>query len=377
MLKFLRKKKTVKRIFWVAALLIIPGFITLQVGNLSKNGKLNNRVSVGDNIQISSEDFAKSLKDAEVGLFLNYFNQPEVLDKLKTDRELLSQIAYQNLILKNITKREKIAVSDREVIKFISAHPLFNRNGEFDNKLYEHILKYNLGLMPRYFEESARSFLANSKLKEDITKNVAVSEKELLGFYKNEYEKIRFSYILIDQNSLKDEILVSENEINSFYDRNKILFKGEEKEKVSSYIANLIKNEKSIELVDKKAAELYNESKVDDINLEELAKRHNLKLHNTEFISRYDNIDEIVETYKIVEMAFKLKPGQVSNPIEIKNGFAIIEPMEFKFINEGEFEKEKENYKNKALSIKKMGIFDNWLKSIAINYSFDADPEKL
>lgn len=373
MLKFLRKKKTVKRIFLVTALLIIPGFITLQAGNLSKKGKLNNRVNIGGNIQISSEDFAKSLKDAEVGLFLNYFNQPEVLDKLKADRQLLNQVAYQNLILKNITKREKIAISNREVIKFISTHPLFNRNGEFDNKLYKHILKYDLGLMPRDFEESARSFLANSKLKEDITKDAAVSEEELLRFYKNEHEKIRFSYILIDQDSLKDEIIVSENEINSFYDRNKILFKEEEKEKASSYIANLIKNEKSIEFANKKTAELYNESKVDNISLEELSKRHNLKLHNAEFISRYDNIDEIVETYKIVELAFRLKPGQVSNPIEIRNGFTIIEPIEFKFINDDEFEKEKEDYKNKVLLIKKTGIFDNWLRDIAANYSFDAD----
>ena len=359
----------------VIASLIILSFIPWQAGNLSKKRKLNVRVSIGDDIRIPSEDFVKSLKDAEVGLFLNYFNQPELLDKLRADRQLLNQLAYQNLILKNITKREKIAVSDREVAKLISTHPLFNRKGVFDNKQYENILKYNLGLMPRNFEESIRNFLVNAKLKENITRDVTVAEEELLWLYKNEYEKVKFSYISIDKNRLKDEIAVSENEIDSFYDRNKILFKGEEKEKLSPDIENLIKNEKIIEFVNKKAAELYNELKVGSISLEELAKRHNLKLHNTELISRYDNIDEISETYKIVEMAFKLKPGQVSNPIETSNGFAIIEPIEFKFINNDEFEKEKEDYKDKALSMKKTRVFDNWLKDIAINYSFDVDPE--
>lgn len=375
MLKFLRGKKITKRILWASALSIAIGTIIWQADNSAKNKRLNSPVSINNNVQIAAGDFAKNLKNAQVWLFLNYFNQPDIFNKIKDDEQLLSQLAYQNLVLKNIAQREKITVSNKEVVNSISTFPLFNNKGKFNNKTYRNILKYNLDIIPRDFEEGVRNFIVISKLKENITKNVAVSEDELAEFYKNENEKVKLSYILIDKNTFKDDITVTENEIDAFYNNNKILFKDEEKEKASPDIANLIKNEKSAEFIAKKTAELYNELKSGNTGLAGLVKKHNLKLNKTELISRYDTIEGIGETYQIVENAFRLKPKEVSEPIKIKNDFMIIEPIEFKSLDEAEFKKTKEDYKNKALLTKKARFFDNWLKSVPINYSIDIEPE--
>lgn len=383
MLKILRKKKIVKRVLWGITIVLIPSFLAWQAGARYKKGKLTRAINIGEHIRISSQEFAKNLKDAEVGLFLNYFNQPEIMDRFKSDKQLLIEGAYRNLILKSIAKRADIRVPDKEVVKFISAHPLFNKKGKFDNKLYNRILQYTLGLMPRHFEESVRSFLVNSKLKDEFTKDVTVSEEDVLLLYKNEQEKVKLCYISIDKNELKDTVMVSEDEIASFYDSNKIFFKEKisprvnPEEKLSASIAGLIKNEKARESAQKKAAELYDELKTGNIRLEELARRHNLKPQTTEFVSRYDNIEGIGQTFKIVETAFNLKEGNALNPIEIKDGFVIIEPVEFQPINTDEFEKEKEDYRENALAIKRMRIFDNWIKDIAVNYSFDIAAEEL
>lgn len=488
MLNLLRKKKVMKRILWVLAILIIPAFVLWGSGSLSKKREYPYKyIGTINDKKVTVEDFVKSSKDIQTSLFINYFNQPKVLEKIQNDRGLLNRLAWENLMIKRATEKSKVTVSNKEVVGFITRHPLFLRGEVFDETLYKYILRNTLGTTPRAFEENVRDFLVTLKYKSSIIENVKISPDEVLRAYKNEFEKAGIYYLLIDKASFKERVKAAPREIDALYEKNKetlrtpekiivqyiafphkeedskekmlgflkevydklnarpgdmeksafslnltvketIPFSQDElisglegskdlskvcfrlkpmvdmlpiiaeeevgtsyiirvkeripsrvksKEKVSAYLANMIKDEKALKLARKEAQSIYEYTKIHGVSLKDAAKIYNLELHKTGLISRFDYIAEIGESYKPIDIAFTLKREGISKPIEVRKGFAIIEPFELQFIDKGKFEKEKEEYRNKVFSAKKMKALADWFKKEKANSTLNVDLDKI
>ncbi len=487
MLTFLRKKNIAKKILWALAIIIIPAFVLWGAGNLSRKRLPFKYVGRISGRKISIEEFAKSVKNARIGLFLNYFNQPEALDKLQKDRKLINRLAWESLIMKSGAKKAGMDASDGEVVDFITNHPLFTRGNVFNEKFYKYFLQNSLGVSPRAFEESVRDFIISMKFKNDIVKSVAVPDPELYRFYRNEFEKAEIDYVVIDKNAFKEKAAVSEKEIMSFYDAQKERFTEPEKiilqyiafphkeqgakekvlaemkevydklasrprnmekiaerfglsiketppfsreeivpgmgnmgnigavssrlnplaevapmvdeneigtsfiimvkekrsprvksaEEVTVYITDLIKDEKAKILAQKKANKMYGEAKSGKMPLFAISEKYALKPARTGFISRFDYIAGIGESYAIVDDAFKLKPGEISKPIEVRKGCALIEPVGFRLIDEKKFEKEKDTYRNKILAAKKMRALQDWLSKAGANTILNVDLDRI
>lgn len=487
MLTMLRKKKIAKKVIWILAIIIIPAFVLWGAGSLSKRRSPYKYIGTIDGKKIPVDDFIKSIKTVQVGLFLNYFNQPQALNKIQKDRKLLNRLAWEGLIIKAKAKKGKTVVSDEEVVNFITTHPLFLRGGVFDDKLYKYILKNSLGITPRVFEESVRNFLIASKYRTDIIKNVTVSDEEVFKVYKNEFEKAKIRYLIVDKKNFENDVKISEVEITSFYEKNKKRFKdpekvvlqyiafphkkegekekalsvmrtayerlkGEhrnmeiiaerlkltvketppfsrdeivpgietisdiglisfrlrplvdilpligEKEKgisyiirvrkkilprikakneISPYITAILVNQKARELAKEEAENIYRDAKDNNMSLRKIAKKYNLELKETELVSRFDYIGGVGESYKIVDNACKLKIGQMSEPIEVRKGSALIEPAEIQSIDKEKFESKKENYRNKVLSTKKMKALEDWFEKAKGSASLEVDLDSL
>jgi peptidyl-prolyl cis-trans isomerase D len=487
MLNLLRKKKVMKKLLWGLAIIIIPAFVLWGAGSLSKRKFPYKYIGTIEGKKVSVEEFIKSAGDVRIELFLNYFNQPEALDKFQKDRPFLNRLAWENLIIKANAKKDNVSVPDKEVVDFVTRHPLFVRGGAFDNKLYNYILANSLGISARDFEESVRTFLITIKYKTDIIKNVTVAPDELRQSYKNEFEKARLSYIVIDTGAFKDKVEAAGDEVTSFYEKNKDLFKEPQKailqyisfphkeegsreealeefriayeklrtrpldmekicrglnlsinetapfsqheivrelegagniaaisfrlrplqdiypavsendigasyiirvkemipprikseNEVSSYIIALIKDEKAMKLAEDEANKLYSEAEAKNISLKKIARENGLELRKTDFVSRFDYIEGVGESYRIVTSAFKLKKGELSRPIKARKGFVIMEPMDFLLVDDEKFEKEKEDYGNKALATKKMKALEDWFTKIKANSSLSVDLNRI
>ncbi|OGW76132.1 MAG: hypothetical protein A2Z72_01225 [Omnitrophica bacterium RBG_13_46_9] len=487
MLNFLRKKKIAKRILWALAIIIIPAFVIWGAGSLSKQDSSDQYIGSIDGKKISVDKFIESIKDVQIGLLLSYFNQPQILSKIQNDRKFLNRFAWENLIIWNMANKERTSVSDKEVVGFVTRHPLFVRDGSFDNRIYNYILKNNLGINPRAFEESVRKFLINTKYRAGIVKNVTVSDEELRKAYKNEFEKAKVYYILIDKSDFKAGVNISEDEIGAFYEKGKDRFiepekvllqyisfphkeEGEKqkaladlkaayeklkarprdmekvaqklgleiketpafsqdeivpeigsakeisgisfrmrplldilpiisedergvsyiirvKEKILSrlktvdearlFIMETLKDEKALALAGERAQSLYEEAAESGISLKELAQKHSLELLQTDFVSRFDYVQGVGESYEITEDAFALGAGKTSAPIQTRKGFVLIEPLEFQFIDEGKYEMEKENYRDKILAAKKMKALQDWLSESAAGSFLNVNLDKI
>ena len=487
MLSLLRRKKTMKRILWVLAAIIIPAFVLWGAGSSSKRKLPYSYIGMINDRKVTIDNFIKSIENVQISLFLNYFNQPEALNNLQQDRALLNRLAWEDLVLKSTIKKGEIQVTDEEVIAFVTRHPLFTRGGAFDDKLYKYILKNSVRIPPREFEESVRNFLISTKKRNSIVKNVTVSDDEILKAYENENEKAKISYIMIDKKDFEDKVSVSPSEISSFYETNKAMFEEPEKaileyvefphkekgtkdqaikslksfyekiyknpknmknisekfgltihesapfaqnetvvgieglgsasvsafrleplveilpfvssdeegtsyimrvkekiaprikeEKlVSGYISTILKDGKSLQLVKEKMDKIYEDMESNNLSLKDIAKKYDLPLEKTDFVSRYDYIEGVGESHEAINEVMKLKEKEISKPILVRKGFVLVEPIEFLPINTEDFEKEKGDYKNRLLSTKKMKAIEDWFKKASLNTSLNVDLNKI
>ena len=145
----------------------------------------------------------------------------------------------------------------------------------------------------------------------------------------------------------------------------------------SPYITDLLKDKKCTALAGEKAQEVYEKAEAGGHSLKKVSGMYNLKLRETGLVTRFDYIEGVGESLKIVDRAFSLKLGEISKPIEVRSGFALIEPVEFQFIDEEKFEAEKDDYRNKVLTVKKMRALEDWFRNARTDTTLNVNLDQL
>jgi len=373
MLKAMRKKENVKAVMWILAIILIPAFVLWGGGAMLRErrqgfaGKVFNR-------RVGLEEYLKSweaVRNQALLLYGNLFNQ--IAQYLDLDAQ-----AWDRIILLEEAKRRRIKVKDEELIERLKTLPLFQKDGKFDPKIYEWIIKYYLRTNPLRFEEEMRDSLKISKLVEkiygevklteeelkkeyvkenekakfsyliietkDFLENIETKEEELLNYYNNHKESLRkpetvkVEYIWIDPEKIKKDITVSEEEIKEYFDTHLEEFKSPPPEEnsqtnpppepqLSEEIKNKIRDKITEQKVSEKIEDIKNEiikELTPQIKLEELAKKYGILFKETDYFSLEEPLPEIGFNLKFYNYAFKLKPGEISEPIEIRNGYIFL-----------------------------------------------------
>jgi len=362
--------------------LILPAFVLLEMrGTWRSKEKGSNSVGTVDDKKISFEELSESVAGIRSQMILNYFSQTEVLDNFFKNKPLLTMLGWKRLVLLEEATKYSIKIPDKEVINYIRTHPLFSRNGNFNSRRYEYVLRYNIGLNPRNFEEIVRENLAIQKLKEILSKNVAVSEEEISREYRRDNEKIKISYILIANKDFLDKVNVDDKAIKNYYEKHTLEFmlppRGEEaasgisgfedvKDNIRKYlIENEMRSSSHKYAIDtyKKILEAMEK---ESITFEDAAATLGLKIIESPIFSKSDYIEGVGEAGFLMDISLTLtKPNQISNPIEIKDGIIIFKILESTHIDEEKFKKEKDAYSEKLLEAKKLKKLDERFNKIS------------
>lgn len=363
LLKFLRKKKNMKRIVWALAILIIPAFVLWGTGTSGKKNK--------------GPKYAGKIFKHNVS-FSEYTNMRMVVKDHLTrsfganfPAGAIDQMTWNRLILLDAAKKEHIAVNDTEVVDNIASFPIFQKEGLFDKKLY----KSMLGDSARGFEERLRDDIRMSKLREKVTQDISITEDELKEEYKKKFEKIKATYVSVPFSDFEKDIRYKENNLISHYENNEEVFRKPEhinvnyigvlfdsfdneiyvtEEEVKKYfeehvldfkkpdseeipeLNNEIKKEVSGKLSRKKKVSLAEElaykvldETLDKKELDKTASSFTLEAKETGFFNEQQEIPGIGWSYELTKKGFELKPGEISN-ILIKTdlGFYIIQLKE-------------------------------------------------
>ena len=330
MLRIFRKKHVARMILWAILILILPAFVIWGAGGMGRSrDKGPTYAGLIDKKKVSFDDFAESITAIKAEVLLNFFNQPKVLDSFLKNKPFLGKLAWDRLIMSKEARKYRIKVTDAEVVKSIETHPIFSRSGKFDSGIYKYVLRNNMGIDPRTFEEIIREDTAIKKMHELLTKDITASPAEILGAYKVNNEKFKISYVIFEK-SLGAEYA-----------------KGEYK--------------KIMDLTSGGA------------NFEDACSKLGLKAQETPVFAKSDYLEGIGEAVEVIGTAVKLKVGDVSAPVETRKGFLVFRVVDVQGYDEENFKKEKEEYSKRILEFKSNKFLENWLRDLESKNTLNID----
>ena len=151
------------------------------------------------------EDFdASLLEDAAL-------RQP-VLESL-IDRTLMKQLADD----------QGLAVSESMINSIILADESFHEEGKFSQQRYENLLRSS-GFSPGFYKSTLAEDVLLGQLSNGLAQSEFVSERELEIVTAIAEQQRDIRYLIVDADSLKDDLKVEADEIREYYESNSALF---------------------------------------------------------------------------------------------------------------------------------------------------------
>jgi peptidyl-prolyl cis-trans isomerase D len=372
-------------------------FVLLPGGVLKKNAKPY-IASVGRD-KITVIEYEKQL----VTVLQNYRQQ----FKDNFNKQLVTQLGIPDQILNNMINstviraeadKLNITVSKDELKEKIINYPAFQRDGKFIGiENYKRILAYHR-MDINEFEDQLKYEIITNKLRELVTASLEIDEETLKEKFKKEKDNAELEYILLKPNRVNDKIEVNDIEIANYYQENKEDFKsperrsghaivlkfddykkeisiddrelfdyfnanrsqymGQEKmqkefSEVKPIIRDTIEKQKLNTLVNNKLTKIYEEIKnVPDIKT--MAKKLGVKIVETGLLTRGEAVKNIDESGYISRQLFQLKETEISSPLMLPEGMAIVQLVKTEKPMVEPLEKVKEKVKNEVIQAKKI-----------------------
>ncbi len=304
---------------------------------------------------------------------------PEGLLKRLNIKQQVVDSLIDRVLIRQAANRQGIRVTNREIQELILSIPAFRRNGAFDQRVYERVLREER-LTPAAFETQVRDQLLADKLKGLLCSGLYVSDVEARQHYVYENEKIDLAYVAIDPSICRKEVNatdeaisswykahrerymtepqirlrylafreadaerdanVTDQEVKLYYQEHRHEYRVKERRRARHILLRVPRNadKKEVEEVRKRAERIYKRIKRGE-SFARLARRYSedpgsaKKGGELGFFSR----GEMVKPFE--DAVFSMKPGQISRPIRTPFGWHIIklekiEPARFRPLSE-------------------------------------------
>ena len=308
MLGFLRERRVKKVLLWVIAILIVPAFALMGASYLTSNKKY---VAKMYGKKIYNADFLSFKHNYGAYFMLNIGVSPFKNDETESYEKLWEQY---KLILK--AKKEKIKVSNDELLAFMTTFPLLNRGGKFNNQSYLSFLK-RARIVPAQFEKFVKDMVAAEKYLEQEYAKIMLTDQEVLDSFKSENEKAEIEYIFISHRDTQIylEQNANEDELKDFYNQ-----------KPETYTT--LPEAKMRYVLVKDIPEDFN---IKEINsLADASEALAADIITTDFFTVNDEIGELETQYFVAQETIDSPIGELNGPFPIDKGNIIFEKVEGK-----------------------------------------------
>ena len=327
-------RKYVKTFLWIMAILIIPSFILWGVGSGIRERRRTQEAGRIFGHRVSWNDYQSAYQATEMLLALSNLG---AYAKFINPEEL----TWDRLILLHETKRRRISVKDDEIITYIQSMPAFRSGGKeagetsFDQGRYEEILSRAFHTTPRSFEEDIRKTLLLSKLRDQVTAEVALDEETVKEEYRKSHDKRKVSYLALLTQPFEKEVEPTEKDLADYYASHKDDSSRPEEIRVAFVTVDFEKKPKAeaVALMDKMSDELFElpeseKKKESSEELKKVAEAHGLSVQETGYFSLEDPLPAPGFSYELSQEAARRKAGEISDPIQTESGIAILKVLE-------------------------------------------------
>ncbi len=321
MLKFLRNKKTAKRIWITLAAIIVPAFIFWGGGSAVRTRDSQRAVGRIFGRSISMLEFKDSLDAVRIQALLRFGEKfPEVEKSL-----FLEAQAWERLLLLAEARKRGIRVKDSAVIQEILRLPFADAAGRFDRQRYSQFLQTYLRLSPRAFEEQTRQNLAIAQLFEEITGGVSASEQEVQEEYRKANEKISIWYAAGLMADYLNEIEPSPDELRAYFQEHAVEFK--QPLSFNLEFCALDAGSAAPEEIQRRAKQMLSRVRRKE-PFAAVAQSFGLEVKETGRFAETDPIPGIGWSVQISSLLFKAKDGEYLPPIQAEKQLFIVRVKE-------------------------------------------------
>jgi len=330
MLKFLRHKKTAKKIWIGLAVIIVPAFVLWGSGSLIRSKQEQTYAGILFGKKISFLEFRDAYNAEKASALIQFGDK---LAEIEPQLDLEAS-AWERLMLLYEAKKRKIKATDKEVVAFLQKLPLFRHNGKFDTKTYNQIVQYVFNSEPRIFEEQTRQNIILSKLYKQITEPVTVTDEEIMKEYEKAHEEFSIFYIWAQPEDFTKDVTPLEENIKDYFTKNTLSFKQpvsfnldyievESEDQINQVVTRLKKRE----------------------DLQKIAIDLGTAVKQTGMFSQTEPIPGIGWSVEITALISRLNVGQYSPPIHMDNHYFLLKLKERKEASIPDFEEVKEKVK--------------------------------
>jgi len=221
MLRKLRNKKTAKWIFLILLIIILPAFVFWGFGSYLRSRQeatLRGRI---DGRNISELEYRDALEAVRTQAIMQFGDRLGEVAKFLN----LQTMAVERILLLSEVKKRHLRASDKEVVETIQGYPIFEINNQFNNKYYLETLQYVFHTQARVFEEHTRQNIMISKLYQNITDKVTLSEEEIREEYLKANAEVSLYYIASRLADFAKDIPTDAEKLKTYFQENRLQFK--------------------------------------------------------------------------------------------------------------------------------------------------------
>jgi peptidyl-prolyl cis-trans isomerase D len=321
MLKVFRHKGVAKKVLWVISAIIIISFgFGFGMSRYGDSFNINQSAGKVYGKTISLKEYNRHYKNThDQAVMMHGANIEKVLSMMDMDNE-----TWTRIILLKAAEDRGIKASDMEVIQFIQTIAFFQRDGEFDKRLYANIVKNVFRREPRDFEEGLRDQIKIIKIFSPELKAINFSDEAVRKEYEHRNQKVQVNYTLVTPETFATGITVDDKDLNAYFDTHREDFL--EPEAVKATVITLPLNAKASETekseASKKADELLKKLNT-GADLMTASKEANASVKDTGFFNMEMPSPEL-SSLELLQQVFNGKSGDILGPVEIAQGYQIV-----------------------------------------------------
>ena len=196
----------------------------------------------------------------------------EMIEKLGLKQKVLEDLIDREVLLQE-AERQNVRVAPESVRAAITTMPAFQENGVFSQRLYQRTLSH-VGITEADFEKDKERELVLKMLQDMLFNAVTVSEQEVRDLFTLQNEKVLIDYVVFSPDRQTESITVSDEDLRTYYEKNKESFQEPEKARVQYVLFDPHDFEPRVEVTDAEIQEYY-QSETDRFSLpHQIRARH-------------------------------------------------------------------------------------------------------
>ena len=223
---------------WILGLIVvtfvflyIPSFVPQQ----GMPAGANDVVATVDGREITVARFRRAYLQ-QMQMYRNQFGgnmDEKLLKQLGIDQRIVQQMVEEEASLAEAAKLG-ITASDQEVIARIRSLPAFQENGQFIGETrYRQVLNMqNPPMRPDEFEDQVRRGVTMEKLQGALTDWITVGDADVDAEYRRRNEKVKLAVVNFTADRFREATTATDDEVKAWFDSHKDTYKIPEKRKI-------------------------------------------------------------------------------------------------------------------------------------------------